>query len=167
MIFGSAGSVRGAQLLAYSSTISPPQAGQPLEEYLTIDFTRAMKLALATGGELFAHHGIELGFNHFLLGFQGRLFSFYEDFCFIEVVEKYTAVGSGSRFALGSLYSTENSDLTSEQRIELALECAEYYDAYVMGDYDIVSIPREDPVDKAMGDILAKAQDKMSEDEGD
>jgi hypothetical protein len=142
MIFGTAGSVRGAQLLAYGSAIPPHIQGQTLEEYLIINFTRAMKQALLEGGELHARHGIEQGFNHFLLGTEGRLFSFYEDFCFIEVIEKYTAVGSGSRFALGSLYSTEKTDLTSIERINLALECAEYYDAYVMGQYDIVTIPK-------------------------
>lgn len=168
MIFGCAGSVRGSQLLAYGSAIPPIMKGQPMEEYLALDFTRAMKTALHEGGELHDKHGIETAFNHFLLGYEGRLFAFYTDFCFIEVLKKYTAVGSGASYALGSLFSTEKSDLTSEERIIEALQCAEYYNAYVEGkegDFDIVKIPRKENshIGLDMDRILERANEKMKE----
>lgn len=169
MIFGCAGSVRGGQLLAYGSTITPIMTGQPVEEYLTNEFTRAMKQALHEGGELHGKDNVERAFNHFLLGYEGRLFSFYNDFCWVEVVEKYTAVGSGGDWALGSLYSTEESDMSSEERIREALSCAEYFDSYVHGPYDIVKIPRK-PYDNdgdggMMDRILNRANEMMKEDD--
>ena len=168
MIFGAAGSVRGAQLLAYATTIPPIKVGQSIDEYLIIDFTRAMKEALAIGGELHAKHGIELHFNHFILGYKGRLFTFFNDMGFLEVTDKYTSVGSGSPYALGSLYSTESEEMNPKERIELALETAQYYNAYVEGPYDIMSIKREtkDPMDTAMNNILEKANKMMEETNG-
>jgi hypothetical protein len=167
MIFGCAGSVRGSELLKYGSAIQPIMPGQPLEEYLTIEFTRAMKQALHEGGELHDEDGIETAFNHFLLGYEGRLFSFYTDFCWIEVIEKYVAVGSGASYALGSLYSTEGRDLTSEERIIEALKAAEYYNAFVQGEFDIVKIPVKEKsgINLDMDKILERANEKMKEED--
>ena len=167
MIFGSAGSVRGFQLLAHGSAIPPIKKGQSIEEYLVLDLADAMKKALALGGELHDKHGIETGFNHMILGYEGRLFSFYEDMAYIEIVDKYTAIGSGSRFALGSLYSTEKMDMSSEDRIKLALKSAQKFNAYVQEPYDIISLkkPNVDPIENVMDNILSKANRMMEEDE--
>ena len=169
MIFGGAGDVRGIQLLAYTSAIPPMKEGQSIEEYLAMDFSNALKNALHAGGDLHNKHNVEESFSQFLLGFRGRLFAFYQDFAFIEVVEDFTSIGSGGDYAIGSLYSTQGTDMTPEERITKALECAEYYDAYVQGDYDIVSIPcdskKEDPLDNVMDNILTKANQMMAEDD--
>lgn len=163
MIFGAAGGGRGIQLLAYGSAIPPLKVGQDLKEYLTLDFVDAVKSALHQGGDLEVEDGIEVANIHFILGYDGRLFTFYGSFAFEEVMEKYTAVGSGAEFALGSLYATEDSDLTSEERIEMALEAAEYFNAFVKGPYDIVSIPRDvgDPVKSVIDKIVDRANSEL------
>ena len=161
MIFGCAGSLRGMQLLAYNTAVPPMKKGQTVEEYLIIDFADAMKEALIHGGELQEKDGIQEHSNHFILGFEERLFTFHEDMCFVEVVEEYTAIGSGSGYALGSLYSTGKMKAKPKERIELALKAAQQFDAYVQGPYDIVSIDRAngDMMDK----ILGNAQKIMDE----
>lgn len=124
-----------------------------------------MKEALHAGGELHDKHNVESHFNHFILGFEGRLFTFFSDMGFAEVTEKYTAVGSGSPYALGSLFTTEGTDMNSKERIELALESSQKFDAYVQGPYDIVCIdcPKKDPVDSVLDNILDKANKMMKE----
>jgi ATP-dependent protease HslVU (ClpYQ) peptidase subunit len=74
----------------------------------------------------------------FLIGANGRLFEFStEDWGVAEIKE--SAVGSGSSFALGSLYSTTHYKVP-EKRVEKAVCSAIHYSPSCQGPIDILSI---------------------------
>jgi len=165
MIFGCAGDLRELQLLEYGTAIPPLKEGQLIEEYIVLDLVNSFKQSLHEGGALEDIDNVEKIGSMLLMGFDGRLFNFDPRFAFTEHNDGFMAVGSGRSYALGSLYSTQNSDTSSEDRIKLALECAEHYNAYVEGEYDIVKIPRkpEESVGLDMDKILKRANEKMKE----
>lgn len=53
--------------------------------------------------------------------------------------EPYTAIGSGDVFALGALYATENTDLSAEKRVSLAIEAANKFSPYCGFGIDVIS----------------------------
>jgi hypothetical protein len=169
MIFGCAGELRELQLLEYGTAIPPMKENQLIPEYIILDLVKAFKEALHSGGSLEDIDNIERSDGTTLLmGFDGRLFNFDPRFAFTEHDEGFMAIGSGRSYALGSLYSTQKLDMSSEDRIKLALESAENYNAYVEGEYDIVKIPRKHNTKSNMMDrILHRANEKMKEEEDD
>jgi len=81
--------------------------------------------------------GADNGSHEILIGGYGRLFEIYtDDWGIIEVSQ--SAVGSGSDFALGSLYSTIGMDTT--HRITTALEAAITLSPSCQGPIDMFSL---------------------------
>ena len=81
--------------------------------------------------------GADNGSHEILIGGYGRLFEIYtDDWGIIEVSQ--SAVGSGSDFALGSLYSTIGMDTT--HRITTALEVAITLSPSCQGPIDMFSL---------------------------
>lgn len=60
----------------------------------------------------------------FLIGYSGQWFEVQPDLGHIEIWGDYHSIGSGSQFALGSLY-TSSDELTERQRIAVAFEAAQ------------------------------------------
>ena len=58
----------------------------------------------------------------------GKLYEILVDFQMNEI-EEMTAIGSGSNFAYGSLFSTRELNINGEQRVMMALEAAKEFDA--------------------------------------
>lgn len=140
MIIGSAGTLRGLQILEHNVIIPGINIGESIEHYLAGSFADCLRQSFKSSGHIDNDCGSETIPNRVLLAYQGRLFQFDGALSYCEVTDKYTAIGSGQHFALGSLYSTANRGMQPEERIKLALETAEYYNAYVEGPYDIFSI---------------------------
>ena len=62
----------------------------------------------------------------------GKLYEILIDFQMNEI-EEMTAIGSGSNFAFGSLYTTRELNINGEKRVMTALETAQYFDAATGG----------------------------------
>jgi hypothetical protein len=60
------------------------------------------------------------------------------DFGVGELVHGYGSVGCGAAIACGSLATSEDFEVTAEERIELALEAAERHSAGVRGPMTII-----------------------------
>jgi hypothetical protein len=77
----------------------------------------------------------------FILIFRGEIFIIDTGFAVNTPVEDYFAIGSGSKFALGSLHTTEHvGNLDPETRIKIALDAASFYDEGVAPPYEILSL---------------------------
>ena len=70
---------------------------------------------------------------NFLIGHNGSLYQIDNDFFIAKFKENYSAIGSGSSFALGSLYETSKLKLSPEKRIRKAIKCASYFCSSVGG----------------------------------
>lgn len=132
MLLGCTTSCRMMQLLHYELQLPAYEEGLEVEEYLVTKFVNAVRTCLKGGGFAQKEDEKESGGN-FLIGYRGRLFEVQDDYQVSEPTNGYEAVGSGAKFALGSLYATPQ--LLPEQRIELALQAATYHNAYVRPPY--------------------------------
>jgi hypothetical protein len=138
MIFGFTSSFRMGQLLRYKLQIPYHKPDVPLDVYMHTEFIDAVRTCLKEGGYASNKDGEETG-GTFLVGYRGRLFQIEDDFQIGENVVPYDAVGCGMELALGSLYSTNGSDRSPEDRVRLALMAAEQFSAGVRGPFTIIS----------------------------
>lgn len=114
------GSVRGCQVLQ-SNYFEPPKEIHFLADSIRCHFKELGCITLSSEDQSESH------ISNFLIGHQGKLYEILVDFQINEIPE-YCALGSGSSYAFGVLYTLRNSDLTPEQRINTALEAAAQFD---------------------------------------
>ena len=115
-LIGYAGSLGVGQLL---QMIDLPIPGRNPEMTLRTTFTKAYKNSLEEYGPAAI---TEENDTDFLIGVKGKLYEYSIADCSVAEVE-YSAVGSGSPIALGSLY-TSNNYKDIHKRIKIALEAA-------------------------------------------
>lgn len=72
-----------------------------------------------------------------LIGINGRLYEFNSDWHIGQNAYEYNSIGSGSQFAMGSLFSTRRIKSPSA-RITLALEASEAFSPYVRRPFTIL-----------------------------
>jgi ATP-dependent protease HslVU (ClpYQ) peptidase subunit len=131
IIFGSAGSLRVNQLVRFSLKI-PPQKVKDDHRYLCTSFMDAFRKCLSDGGSIGAEeHGEEEIESNFLVGYRGHLYRIETDYNVQIPKIGFDACGSGEDYALGSLFSTQNSKLSPEERLTLAMEAAACFSASV------------------------------------
>lgn len=134
-IIGFAGSLRVGQIIKYKMKI-PPFNKRPPTEYMVTGFVDAMRKALKNSGAARKESQEEAQENQFLIGFKGRLFEIDEAYGVCEINDEYIAIGSGTEYALGSLYTTKSKN--PEKRIKAALEAASYFSEGVRPPFHVV-----------------------------
>lgn len=117
-IIGYAGS-QGVGQLAHIMTT--PVIGKDIEKTLRTSFIKSLKTII----DEFGPSNLTESENHtdFLVGCKGRLFEISTSDWSVSELE-YSAVGSGSNIALGSLYTTSLYDLSIKERVQIALDSA-------------------------------------------
>ena len=127
-VYGYAGTIGIGQLM---SLISLPAEVDDIYTYIRLSIVEDIKKAI----DAFSHTP-ENPDTTWLIGKNGRLFELNaEDWGVIEIYE--SAIGGGSQYALGSLYTS--IDKTPIERITLALQSAITYSPTCQGPWDIVS----------------------------
>lgn len=130
-LFGYSGSLGVGQLM---EIIDMPDAGEDPYKTLRTDVVSHMRSAIYLYGSNDPEHT-----SDFIIGTQGRLFELSTaDWSVAEVNE--TALGSGSAFAFGSLYTTKDFPASAEYRINMALEAAITCSPTCQGGIDILNI---------------------------
>jgi len=139
-IFGFTSSFRMGQLLMCGDLdLKKQKENEDTYVYMVSTFIDSVRYLFKKGGFLNIDNNEESG-GTFLVGYKNRLFSIESDFQVGEVYDEYCAVGCGENYALGSLYTTKNLELTPEIRINKALEAAEYHNAGVRKPFNMVSL---------------------------
>lgn len=129
-VIGFTTSFRMGQILRYAFKPPRREESKDIFEYMVTDFVDAVRQAFTAKGYLRKENEVESG-GVFVVGYRGRLFIIDSDYQVAEAMANYTSVGSGSDLAKGSLFSTKNSELTPEERIEIALSAAQEHNAGV------------------------------------
>lgn len=138
-LFGASGYLRSLQLLAYSVTFPPIMTGQDHYHYLINSVIPCIKRGFAQHGNLEIVDEIEsLNNSAFLIAFRGNIYTVSPDAAIDEWVEGYGAIGSGSKYALGSFCSTEGRP--AEERVRMALEAASKFGEGVCPPFEIISL---------------------------
>lgn len=108
-----------------------PQSDENLDMELRTLFAKSMRKLIRKYG------GIENGSHDLLVGGYGRIFEVYtDDWGIVELSE--TAVGSGSSYAIGSLYSTQDKEPL--YRVHEALNASIQYSPTCAGPIDILQV---------------------------
>jgi ATP-dependent protease HslVU (ClpYQ) peptidase subunit len=117
-LIGYTGSVRHGQVLG------PKFFEPPTNIY---DFPDAAREKfIESGCILTTENNQQVHGSNILIGFNGRLFEVLIDFQINEVSGDFTSIGSGSQYAMGSLFATKKWK-SPEKRIINALDCAKEY----------------------------------------
>lgn len=143
LLFGCCGYFRMFQLLEYGWNL-PDIGSLAVEEWLTVPFARSLRELFKDNGFIKSKDGVdEFPEGAFLMGFRGKLYHIEENFQFIESAHQEDACGSGSKFALGSLYTSRSLPWSSEQRIRIALN-ASLTNPFVSAPFDIWELKNGD-----------------------
>jgi ATP-dependent protease HslVU (ClpYQ) peptidase subunit len=131
-LIGFVGNVRPGQVVM--PNWKPPKDIKDFPDALIEQFT--IKGCIGTDSE---DQTIIQGTN-FLIAFKNRLYEILIDFQMNEI-GTYSAIGSGSDFATGSLHTTSSMKFTPEKRITLALDAAVHHSTSCDGPYIIRTQP--------------------------
>jgi len=135
-IIGFAGSFRFGKVVQYSFTPPKPDNYDELDRFLNTSFIDSLRDACDIAK---VDPSSEDDSSEMLVGVGGRLFEFCNDWHFGEDINNFNAIGSGSSFALGSLYSTRRIKSQSA-RILTALESSEKFSSSVRKPFNILEL---------------------------
>jgi ATP-dependent protease HslVU (ClpYQ) peptidase subunit len=131
-LIGSAGSFATGQVLRHNFNI-PAVDRDDIYEYMVVRFARQLRATLKRRGALTDYD------SEVLALYGGRAFSIDADFTVHETLQTYTAIGSGSWVALGSLYSTERR--SPHNRVTTALRAAARFNSDVCAPFSVIALP--------------------------
>jgi hypothetical protein len=128
MLVGTAGDWRPSFLLSQLK-LPPHHRGEDAFVYISSKLADCLRDLHREKGYLQKTAEREGGNCHVLIGYQGRLFSMWDEFQVVENAEPYMAIGSGMYIALGALATTEGIDPL--RRLEMVLEITEHHHPYL------------------------------------
>lgn len=131
ILIGTAGSLRFGQVLEHFIDYNINKYNDELES-LILHIIPTMQTVL----ERYKVDKEEYG--EFIICINNRIFEVDSGFGIIEPNRNYTTMGSGGEVAKGSLYTTENTLHTIEERIKIAIEASSYFIKSVSKEYDII-----------------------------
>lgn len=136
MVIGYAGSVRMGKVIKYDFT--PPKVdARNIDKYMNIDFVNALRECVERNSLKIDSSGAERSdMADLIIGIKGRIFVLEDDWQVTEHTHEYVAIGSGSPYALGSLYSTPSEH--PADRVRLALEAADQFSLSVCQPFDYI-----------------------------
>ena len=138
-VIGTSGSPRMAQVMRYSFE-PPPLDGEP-HRFMATAFIDAMRQVLKDAGVATKTADQEAtGGSFALVGIAGRLFEIQSDYQVSESVDGFAAIGSGFEPCLGALHATPGRPV--RERLRIALEAAERFNAAVHGPFVFVASKR-------------------------
>lgn len=138
-VLGFTSSYRMGQLLMYAHGLIDGRDEPNINhEYLVTKFIPNVTRLFENGGFSKNNSGEKYG-GTFLLGYKDKLFEISDDYQVGISNNNYNACGSGANFALGSLYSTEGTELTPQQRIVKALQAAQEFSVSVQAPFYILN----------------------------
>lgn len=133
-MFGFTTSFRMGQLLGHAFKAPDRDPRVPTEKFMCTTFIDAVRDCLKAGGWASKDKETELG-GTFIVAYEGRIFTVCDDYQVAESALPYEAVGCGTDFAMGSLYSTEAGALSPIERMTTALMSAEAFSCGVRGPF--------------------------------
>lgn len=142
-IFGYTSSFRMGQLLQY--VFQPPKneftngLKSDVMYYMVTKFIPALRECFKLNGFQTTENNVDIGGN-FLVGYRNQLFEIESDYHVSQSVKPFNACGCGKHLILGSLYTSENLNISPEDRIQKALEAAQEYSAGVRAPFKILHI---------------------------
>lgn len=140
-LVGCSGDSRQAQVVRHCAEAPPLAADGDVTRWMVVDFTAAIRSALAAAGQVKTDNGVESVGLTMLVAVAGRIYHVGTSLSIVENPDGYAACGGGEDFALGALYATASLGMAPEARLRLALEAAERGNIAVGGPFDFEFLP--------------------------
>lgn len=122
-LIGCTSSFRMIQLLMFS--FKPPEIkNKSLFKYMCTDFIDEVRECFRKGGYLQRELAGDDKGGKFLVAYQNRLFMIDYDFQVEESKINYQSIGSGQKYAMGSLTTTKGLNMSPKKRVKKALQVA-------------------------------------------
>lgn len=113
-VIGGSGSYRLIQILMYN--FSPSKPLKNMHRYMCNQFIDGIL-------QVMKEKDIDEDVN-LLVGYKHQLFTIHSDFQVFETESGFDAIGSGSDYAIGSMFTSVNFNLPTKERVKLALEAS-------------------------------------------
>lgn len=139
-IIGYTSSFRMGQLLRFKLNVPEQTSNQEDYQYMCTSFIDSVRNVLKEGGFTNYEKGQE-EIGSFLVGYSGHLYVIHGDLQVGEHMDKFDAVGCGSKYALGSLNILTNSSkkLLPEKIVTKALETSVKFSGGVRPPFVIIN----------------------------
>lgn len=131
ILLGTAGSTRFSQVIEYFVDFNIDNNKDELVNLMTNIIPSLLKAIEDNKVD-------ESDLSPFIICINNRIFEVDSGFGIIEPDRDYTTMGSGGEVAKGSLYATEDTLHTTEERIKIAIEASSYFIKSVSKEYDII-----------------------------
>jgi hypothetical protein len=148
-ILGYTSSYRMGQLLMYATDLIDELAIQKDKidhEYLVTKFIPNIIKLFESGGYAKIDKGEKEG-GEFLFAYKNKLYKIESDFQVGMSSDNYDACGCGEQFALGSLSTTEGTELSTVERIHKALQAASKFSCGVASPYYIINTKNDEVIE--------------------
>lgn len=132
-IIGYAGSFRFGKIVEHCFNVPDPKYTD-IDKFMNTTFVSELRQCCE---ENKIDNAEDKDSGELLIGLHGRIFELNGDWHIGEDMNNFNSIGSGSSFALGSLYSTGRYK-DNHARIKLALESAEKFSPYVRRPFKIL-----------------------------
>lgn len=134
-IIGYSGSFRFGKVVEYSCELPKPDY-KDIHKFMNTHFVNAIRDAVEDNK---LDNSEEKDSAELLIGLHGHIFELNSDWHVGEDSNSFNSIGSGSSFALGSLFSTKRlKDCRS--RVKMALEASEAFSPYVKKPFTILEV---------------------------
>ncbi len=138
-LFGDAGAVRAGNLLKSIAFEMEECYDDPVLTLVNQVVTAIREIINENGAVQHFDDGTD-AYNNLLIGYRGRLFHVDSALGVTEPIDGYFATGSGGDFALGSLATTNEMDISPKDRLRMALEASEKHHCYVSRPFDFLEL---------------------------
>lgn len=139
-IFGVSGDYRVMRLLKHKLKIPKRYVGQDIDDYIYNDFTDSVINLLINNNAAIKKDDKSQMEASFLFGYENKLMQMQGNFQILENAKGYDECGSGGFHAISSLYSTEGLNITPQDRLKKAIECANEFVMSVDNKIDMVEL---------------------------
>ena len=144
LLIGYTSSFRMAQLIRYGlagcesiEDLDPPDKDG--FRFMIQDFVPRVRWLFKEGGfQTITDGGQEYGGN-FLVAWNDNLFEVSTDYQVVETLDGFAACGSGRDLSLGAFCVLQDTIIPPEQKIKIALDAAERFNAYVRSPFHILN----------------------------
>ncbi len=139
--FGYTSSFRFADLLKFKLKFPAQKKAQDDRDYLVGVVVEKIRESLKEGGYARVDSHRDSG-GTALMSYRGMLYKLQDDFSVLRCVDQYASCGSGTEFAMGSLFTTHgDARFPPSERVKMALQAAAKHCCTVQGPEHIIQTP--------------------------
>ncbi len=128
---GYAGDLRPGMLVKATWKFPPKSQSLSIEQYIHYTIPKSLRELFQNNGCLNKNDDIESVDTDFIFTYNNNIYIMEGNFAIWQTTDEFASIGSGSTYALGSLFTTEKYDLDAKDRVMTALKSASEYSTSV------------------------------------